>query len=512
MEVELKLLLDPAENENLLRHPLIAAHARAPLRSEQLTARYFDTPDLHLLRHGAGLRVRKMNGQWIQTMKAGGGVRSGLHARNEWEGLVPRPWPQLGKLRKLVGADAVWNAVLAESDLKQRLEPLFAVQVERSTWDLDFDGSEIELVLDHGMLEHHTSSAPVNEIELELKGGRAASLFAFALELLDTLPLHLSNSSKAERGYALFRQTGMAAAKAAPLQLAPDATMGEALLAVLGNCLDQIQANEQAVIHTDDTESLHQMRVGVRRLRCALKLFAPCAPCPAGLEQDIAWLADELGAARDWDVLAGATLARVKSAPEAGESLIGLQCIVRDEARDRRRLAALALRSQRYTRLQLELGLWMQGLARAETDAPARANPLARPAAAYAGQALERLHRKMRKRAARVDHADPRTVHRLRIAGKRCRYALEFFQPLFRAKDARRYLAQLAAMQEQLGGHNDLVTADALLRQVQPQREADAAAGLAFARGYLLALRGRDSNALLKVRRVVKTMEPPALA
>src|SRR5471032_1080339 len=155
MEVELKLLLDPTDNDRLLNHPLIARHARAPVQRKQLTARYFDTPDLHLLRHGAGLRVRKMYDVWIQTMKAGGSVQSGLHQRNEWEGPVSHPWPQLGKLRKLIGADQQWLVVLSAADLKNRLEPLFAVQVERSKWDLDVDGSEIELVLDHGTIERH---------------------------------------------------------------------------------------------------------------------------------------------------------------------------------------------------------------------------------------------------------------------------------------------------------------------------------------------------------------------
>ena len=85
MEVELKLSLAPADNEVLMRHPLIAAHATGPARAQHMTARYFDTPDLHFLHHGAGLRVRKVGEEWIQTMKAGGSVQSGLHSRNEWE-------------------------------------------------------------------------------------------------------------------------------------------------------------------------------------------------------------------------------------------------------------------------------------------------------------------------------------------------------------------------------------------------------------------------------------------
>jgi CHAD domain-containing protein len=89
---------------------------------------------------------------------------------------------------------------------------------------------------------------------------------------------------------------------------------GDALPAVLGNCLEHIQRNEVAVVEGHDPETLHQMRVGVRRLRSALKLFATVAPCPPALLEDIDWLGMELGAARDWDVLLSSTLARMDAA------------------------------------------------------------------------------------------------------------------------------------------------------------------------------------------------------
>ena len=47
MEVELKLLLPPADNDRLRAHPLLARYAHAPAQVRQLTAHYFDTPDLH---------------------------------------------------------------------------------------------------------------------------------------------------------------------------------------------------------------------------------------------------------------------------------------------------------------------------------------------------------------------------------------------------------------------------------------------------------------------------------
>ena len=60
----------------------------------------------------------------------------------------------------------------------------------------------------------------------------------------------------------------------------------------------------------EDTEWVHQMRVGTRRLRSCLSLMKPfCAAAklePATAE--VKWLATLLGAARDWDVFVTETL------------------------------------------------------------------------------------------------------------------------------------------------------------------------------------------------------------
>lgn len=499
MEVELKLLLPVADNAQLMQHPLLAAHAVAPVRTQQLTARYFDTPDLHLLRHGAGLRVRKVDGVWIQTMKAGGSVRSGLHSRHEWEGPVDRPWPRLGRLRKLIGDAKPYLEMLAAPELKQRLEPLFVVEVQRHSWDLEFEGNRIEMVLDHGHIERHGHRLPINEIELELKHGHPASLYAFALLLHEQLPVRLSNVNKAERGYLLVRQTGTVAYRARALDLPRGATLAETLPAVLGACLEQIQRNENAVIEGDDAETLHQMRVGVRRLRSALKLFEAVAPCPPALLEDIRWLGAELGAARDWDVLLTSTLAQVQASPGGRNGLMDLQALALDAAQAKRRQAAQALLSPRYTHLMLALGSWMLQAAPGLQGSAAR----------FSRSTMQQLHKSLLKRASRMDEGDAAGVHRARIAAKRGRYALEFFHSLYRPRDARAYLKTLAATQDELGQHNDLAVADRLLRELAQDRP-QAEGAIHFARGYLLARQAmRPAAGLAAIRARLHALRLP---
>ena len=488
MEVELKLLLAPEDNDKLLQHPLLDATARL----QQLTARYFDTPDLHLMRHGAGLRVRKEDGQWIQTMKAGGSVQSGLHSRNEWECPVDRSWPRLGKLRKLVGDDEHWLSMLDAPDLKDRLEPLFLVDVRRHLWEVEVDGNRIEVALDVGHIERKAHKVAINEVELELKDGDPAGLYAFALQLLEDIPLRITNINKAQRGYMLVRETGHAPYHAQALRLDTDASLSDALPAVLGNCLEHIQRNEVAVVEGHDPETLHQMRVGVRRLRSALKLFAAVAPCPPALLEDIHWLGMELGAARDWDVLLSSTLTRVDAAQ------MELQPLALQTAQAKRREAAQALLSPRYTRLMLTMGSWML-----------QAAPLLQGSAAqFSRQTMQHLHKSLIKRANRMTHDDASSVHRTRIAAKRARYALEFFHSLYRTKGTHSYLKALASVQEELGQHNDLAVAGRLLQELA-QQHPQAAGAIQFARGYLLAQQAAAPAELDAIRRRLHALRLP---
>jgi inorganic triphosphatase YgiF len=494
MEVELKLLLAPEHNERLLHHPLLGA----PARVQQLSARYFDTPDLHLLRHGAGLRVRKVDGEWIQTMKAGGSVQSGLHRRNEWEGPVDRSWPRLGKLRQLIGDDQQWLSILDEPELKQRLEPLFLVDVQRHLWEVETGGNRIEVALDVGHIERNSQQLPVNEIELELKEGDAAGLYAFALQLLDDIPLRMSNINKAQRGYMLVHDGGQAPFRAPALELDAGASLTDALPAVLGNCLEHIQRNELAVVEGHDPETLHQMRVGVRRLRSALKLFEPVAPCPPALLEDVTWLGTELGAARDWDVLLSSTLPGMNAAAGGQQGLAELQALVLETSQAKRRQAAQALLSPRYTRLMLTMGSWMLQTAPLLNDS----------AAHFSRQILQQLHKSLLKRANRMTEDDTASAHRTRIAAKRGRYALEFFHTLYRIRSTRTYLKTLAAMQDELGQHNDLVVADRLLQELA-QQHPQSASVIQFARGYLVALQSAQPADLDAIRQRLHALRLP---
>ena len=517
METELKLLLAPAHTKAFIRHPLVKRHALAAPRIKDQIGTYFDTPDLLLRRHDAGLRVRRTGNEFIQTLKAGGGVSGGLHQRNEWESQVAAETPDLLALRAQVAGDDEQVAEILSDEVTARITPIFSTRIQRMVWDLRLkDGTEVECVLDQGTVEHGTLQSPVCEIELELKSGDVNALFDFALQLLQDLPLRIGIQSKAQRGYTLFHQARRgdaapvsSASRATALQLARKMPVEQAFLAVVGNCVAQIQANDIADQDSGDIERLHQMRVGLRRLRSAFSLFGEVIALPAPLEQEFAWIADAIGHARDWDVLATQTLPTLPGL--AADSIAGIDLeAVRHaaliQARKQHAQAVETVASPRYTALVLQFSRWLLQAGWRTTATGDNQQSLEQALARFARQHLRHDEKRLNKRGAHMDES-ARARHRTRIAAKKMRYDIEFFLALYGEKKSRPYLKALARLQDQLGLQNDLVVADALLQQLQ-RRQARLAPSVAWVRGFLSGQAG-DGHA--RTRRLWKKWQAQEL-
>jgi triphosphatase len=499
MEIELKLLIHRVDAEKLIQHPLIKKYAaESPEKQDQFSI-YFDSSDFILRRHDIGLRVRQIGDQFIQTMKAGGSVQGGLHQRNEWENPVPDAQPDISSLKRQIEDDSKLKALLDTVSSTNCLQPIFSVRVKRTIWNLQIDDNAIELVLDEGEIEREQKQLPISEIELELKSGEAIQLYEFALKLLDDIPLRLSNSSKALRGYMLATETDAAVSKAKSIALSHDETVEQAFQSIISNCLEHIQSNEEGVIEKhDDVECLHQMRVGTRRLRSALRLFQDMIPCPPELTKELQWLGGELGNARDWDVLTTSTLARLPAADNQ-ESTKQLRSIASGVAKQMREKVSRDLLTTRYSKLIVSFYIWMHGKHWREQMGIQKANKLDKPIARIASKLSKHGHRCLIKRVSQVDFSDTHSLHRVRIAAKRNRYTVEFFQSLYPRKAIRRYIATLSAAQDELGWRNDFTIADRLLQQLH--NGSQSAETAAFSRGYLA---GRLQAESKKLRKTVK--------
>jgi triphosphatase len=163
VETELKLSISPAHLNKLRRHPLLRELASGRAVTRKLHSVYYDTPDLRLRSKAMALRLRLEGKKWLQTLKGGGSVQTGLHQRYEWE--TPVPAGQLD-----FWALAASNAPLPRGLLK-KLQPLFVTDFSRNLRLLHFGRAEIELCLDSGEIRAGEKICPISELELELKSG-----------------------------------------------------------------------------------------------------------------------------------------------------------------------------------------------------------------------------------------------------------------------------------------------------------------------------------------------------
>lgn len=237
--------------------------------------------------------------------------------------------------------------------------------------------------------------------------------------------------------------------------LSPSDPAGEAAASALRFYLRAFAGHEAGARH-GGVESVHQLRVAIRRLRATLRLFAPflAKDATGRADAELSWLGRSIGEVRDLDVL---LLAIPKRA-------------ARLDAAARRALGPLndALRARRLTAhgslvRTLDAPRCRALLAHLEALESVRHSPrLADVAAGLAAPLVKSVHRKGR----RLDpDAPPEAFHRLRVRVKQLRYGLETLEGLGGRK-VTKMLRRLAAAQELLGDYQDAVAQRGRLEEV----------------------------------------------
>lgn len=266
------------------------------------------------------------------------------------------------------------------------------------------------------------------------------------------------------------------------------APAGEGVRLVLRTRLEEMCALRAAALDWSDPEGVHDMRVASRRLRSAIRDFSPHLRGRKlrRVKDDLKSLADALGLVRDDDV---AIMALEKLAEEApAEVWAGVRQFA-DGRRERRERARARLErvltEDALAELREDFGEALAGGVRAgrrDEDGGGKGT-----AASFrrAGREiiLERLaeFRKLSRSLYSPLKSEP--LHRLRIAAKHLRYAVELFAVCWREDALAPFAKEVAKMQTSLGELHDC---DVWVEEVgdalrQPGREASGAGGVAAA-------------------------------
>jgi CHAD domain-containing protein len=261
---------------------------------------------------------------------------------------------------------------------------------------------------------------------------------------------------------------------------------GEVLLVHISEQVQQVRTQDLPV-RLDAPDAVHKMRVATRRLRSALTTFKPLFdPDVVGpLRNELKWLAGELGAARDAEVMRD----RVRSAVEAEEAEAGAAQAAAGVADSE--LGNAYRRAHDRVLAELD-GDRYHAILRA-LDGLVTAPPVTDRAVDTAGMTVPALvarsYKKVRRIVKQADATPPgaereELLHDARKAAKRARYAGESVSSTF-GKEAVAFAKAMEEVQEALGEHQDSVLTRERLRDLARHTSSTDAA---FLYGRLHAL------------------------
>lgn len=386
----------------------------------ELRATYYDTHDDRLLACGHTLRHRLTDGlppgEW--TLKLSAGARRGALVRDELtvEAHGRRVPGELARLLPAVrrGAD---------------LGPVARLVTRRRWWRAVSPDrrSAVEVADDLVTSRVGRRKGPTfREVELELLSGTDAPVDAFVAR----------GARPSSGGPKLAQVLGSP-------QPEPPTTVHELVSTVFDTALRGVAGHDPVIRLGHDPEGVHQARVAVRRIRSHLRLLAPVLHpgAVAALQDELRWLAAELGIVRDLDVLhehlpAGAVRDAVAAQQHAAHA----------------ELLAM-LDEPRYAALLVTLAAEPPLAAHVLPDDPAGPVLLA---------AVDHAWRRLRKAVVALpEQVTAHDLHEVRKRAKATRYALDLAVPvLARRRRVRAWIAQLADLQDLLGDLNDAAHAE----------------------------------------------------
>lgn len=457
-EIEVKFLITRGMADALWPRLRASGLTFTPPHRKLLKNVYLDTRGHALSKAGMALRLRHDGDGWVQTVKIRQGLHGGLAQANEVEAAAPNGVFNLAAFDESEIRDRIGQLIEGEP-----LETICEIAVDRTITEISTGEGRAELAVDAVKLRAGKRRAAFTELEIEFRQGTISGLYEIARRVMPEGGFEFSQMSKSTRGYRLAageKEAPPGPRPARPVSIIPAAGPEEAARVILRECFDQIADNLVACRKTEDIEGPHQLRVGLRRLRCALSVLGPVLPKAAALRSEARWLGRHIGKLRDIDVVAREIVpAEVARHPEV-EGLTALANALTVRAEAQREVTRQLLAGDRVQAFLIDLAGYVETLSSSE-------RPEAESLEQLASQSTARLWRKASKLATNIEALDEKDRHKLRKRLKDLRYASEFFAPLFPKASLDRFLKGLRRLQIELGTQTDAETVSMVLMREQ---------------------------------------------
>jgi triphosphatase len=469
--MQLELGLDPDDATRLTRLPLLVPLKSGRARGRAVRIVWHDSPDRALAQQG--LVLAEQRPQWrLERL---------LPGTASWPPGAPAPVLATGRT-----AAALGQTLPETQTLPDTLVPLAAFDGRATSQNLATELGPVGMTLLTGAVRAFTGEHRSSRVRLE---GAAAAVQALAIALTGELRVAVPRAGLAAEALAVASGIAPAPRREGAPELPAGLSVTEAFGYVVGHLCDVIlYFAPPAAAGTDGPEPVHQIRVALRRLRSAIKVFRHVVRSTAveAADTGLKALAARLGPTRDWDVFVTETAAAVAATFPAEPRL--------------ERLLAAAERRRRTCHDTLRSFLTGPDFRRIGIELACLAGEQGQPAMLGVGEQAEpmvaleefaaRVLRKRRKKLFAVDDdlaaLEPPALHGARLHAKRLRYAAEIFAPLFPGKATHRFIRGLSRLQDRLGTFNDAAVAAGLVAELTGNHT--------FATGLVLGFVGARSG------------------
>ncbi len=516
-EIEAKFVIpDGSVSRRLKRLRRLAGFRLGERKVLRVLDTYLDTKDRLLMSAGMACRVRRQDdGQVWLTLKEMGAAKGAVHRREELELLLPadesgsrgmfaaRGWPE-GPVRtrvlQVVG--------------RKRLIRLATVRQRRTIRPVAQDGNTVALLsLDNVQVRAGGAVERFAEVEVELTGrGGNGGLNRLASCLEREWGLRPETRSKLERAVALVDARPKAPVSRKGLGIDPAASMAEAARRILRKQLNRMVAHERGARDGRDIEELHDMRVAVRRMRAALRVFRRYLDTTAykPFRKALRRTGRTLGMVRDLDVFREKAQRYLDGLPDERRSELDPLLAAWQTAHAGARKGMLdLLDTKSHAQFKKEFARFLATPGAGAPPAPPEGDaPLPHRVREAVPLLVVGSYAAVRAYEGRVEGADPPLprLHQLRIAAKGLRYTLEFFREIL-PTEVEALIDRIKEVQEHLGNLQDAVVTCGVLRDFltwgiwgDHRSEPAAATGVVVAPGVATYLSVRQAE----LQRLVK--------